>query len=165
MTPEQRALLTQRQSTFREFEAERGAALIGFIETIGIQPAKHVGANAAAYLPHLTKVLRDMRCESDRERTVLSARVSEYIGEYFAQRFGGRWFVNDTPGSPTFARYVVGQFTMAPGSPVCIDPFEIGMAFARQPKPRELTLLLAKVESELKAAIEGGASATGTLLH
>src|ERR1700759_51677 len=99
MTPEQRALLAERQSTFRDSEAVRLPSLIRFIETIGIEPAQHVGTNAAAYLPHLTKVLRDLRCESDRERTVLSARVSEYIGEYFAQRFGGRWFVNDTPDS------------------------------------------------------------------
>ena len=165
MTPEQRALLAQRQSTFREFEAERLPALIGFLETIGIEPAKHVSANPAAYLPYLTKVLRDMRCESDRERTVLSARVSEYIGEYFVQRLGGRWFVNDTTDSPTFARFVVGQFTMAPGSPLCIDPFEIGMAFARQPKPRELTALLASVEAQLNAAIYSGTPARGSLPH
>jgi len=165
MTPEQRALLAERQSTFLESEAVRLPSLIRFIETIGIEPAKHVGTNAAAYLPHLTKVLRDLRCESDQERTVVSARVSEYIGEYFAQRFGGRWFVNDTPDSPTFARYVVGQFSLAPGSTVCIDPFELGMAFARQPGPRDLASLIAKVEGRLEAAIDGGTRAPGSLPH
>ena len=165
MTPEDRALLAQRQATFAEFEAERTPALIGFIETLGIAPAKHVVDNAAAYLPHLSKVLRELRCETEREITVVSARVSEYIGEYFAQRFRGRWFVNDTPGSPTFARFVVGQFDVAPGSPVCIDPFQIGMAFARQPKPRELALLIADVERSLKAAAIGGVPEPGSLPH
>lgn len=165
MTPEESALLTQRQSSFREFEANRLPALIGFIETIGIQPGKHVSANAGAYLPHLTKVLRDMRCESERERTVLSARVSEYVGEYFAQRFGGSWYVNDVPGSATFARYVVGRFKTAPGSPVCIDPFEVGMAFARLPQPRDLASLLATVERELQAAVDGAPAAPGSLPH
>ena len=165
MTPEDRALLAQRQATFVDFEAERTPALIGFIETLGIEPAKHVVANAAAYLPHLTKVLRELRCDSDRERTVLSARVSEYIGEVIAQRYGGRWFVNDTPGSPTFARYVVGQFKLAPGSPVCIDPFEIGMAFARQPRPRELSLLIEAVERQLQSAIGSDLRPAGSLRH
>ncbi len=165
MTPDDRALLAQRQATFADFETERPTALVGFVQMLGIEPAKHVVDNPAAYLPHLTKVLRELRCESDRERTVVSARVSEYIGEVLAQRFGGRWFVNDTPGSPTFARFVVGQFTMAPGSPICIDPFEIGMAFARQRTPRDLAALLASVEARLKAAIGGGAPAAGSPLH
>lgn len=165
MTPEETALLAERQATFREFEAERLPALIGFIETIGIAPAKHVSANAAAYLPHLTKVLSEMRCESDRERTVLSARVSEYIGEYFAQKFGGSWYVNDEPGGPTFARYLVGRFKTAPGSSAYIDPFEVGMAFARLRRPRDLAGLIAVAERQLEAAVNGSLAARGSLPH
>ena len=157
MTPEQTALLTKRQASFRESEARRLPALIEFIGKIGIEPSHHVGTDPAAYLPHLSKVLATMPCDSDRERTILSARVAEYVGEYFAQRFGGTWFVNDTPESATFARYVVGRFLALPGSPVCIDPFDIGMKFARLPVPRDLAGLLAEVERDFRIAVNANA--------
>ena len=157
MTPQESALLTQRQTSFRDFEAERSRALIDFIEVVGIKPGRHVGTDPAAYLPYLAKVLANMQCDSDRERTVLSARVAEYVGEYFAQRFGGTWYVNDVPGSATFARFVVGRFLAIPGSPVCIDPFEVGMTFARLPRPRDLVSLLVTVERELHIAVNGNA--------
>lgn len=162
MTPEQTALLAERQASFREFEADRLPVLIDFIGKIGIEPSRHVASDPAAYLPHLGKVLATIQCDNHRERRILSARVAEYVGEYFAQRLMGTWYVDDVPESPTFARYVVGRFHAIPGSPVCIDPFEAGMKFASLPRPRDLAQLIADVKRELGIAANASLSFPGS---
>ena len=151
MSPENIAIIEQRKAAFQGFYAELMPALVDFIGRIGINPAHHVLNQAKQYAAYVEQALQDMSVTNDEDRTWLLTRVGYYVGEYFAQKFGGAWYVNDIEGSRYFGRYVVGKFEKTGNLAAMIDPFEIAQAYVDNAVPRKLTTLLSEVESELVA--------------
>jgi hypothetical protein len=149
MPSQQAATPVERQAKFDNFYAELAPVLIDFIDVLGIEPAQEVLKQAGDYLPYVEKALADMAIADDDDRLWLQVRMMYYIGEYFAQQYGGYWFVNETPGSPMFGRCVVGKFSRFPNASIMVDPFEIASAYVDLPCPRLLADLVAEVEMRL----------------
>lgn len=149
MTSPQAATPVERQAKFDNFYAELAPVLIDFIDVLGIEPAHEVLKQACDYLPYVEKALRDMAIADEEDRKWLLVRMMYYIGEYFAQQYGGYWFINETQGSPLFGHCVVGKFSSFPNSSVMVDPFDIASAYVDLPCPRQLHELVAEIEMGL----------------
>ena len=153
--PSQQAATPERPASFDTFHAELAPVLIDFIDALGIEPAQEVLKQAGDYLPYVERALSEMAIADTEDRNWLLVRMMYYIGEYFAQQYGGHWYVNDTPGSHVFGRCVVGKFSN--GGPL-VDPLAIASAYVDLPCPRPLAALVAAAEASL-------AGATGQGLH
>lgn len=149
MPSQQAATPVERQARFDNFYAELAPVLIDFIDALGIEPAQEVLRQAGDYLPYVDKALQDMAIADEEDRKWLLVRMMYYVGEYFAQQYGGYWFVNETPGSRMFGRCVVGKFRSFPNCALMVDPFEIASAYVDLPCPRVLGQLVAEVEMGL----------------
>jgi hypothetical protein len=152
MSREETVLLEKRKAEFAQRYQELIPALVDFVEKLGIQPGHEVLKHAVEFAPPLERALRDMKVADDPDRVWLLARMGYFIGEYFAQKYAGAWYVNEIPGSRYYARYVVGRFAALNDPKPMIDPFEIARVYVDTPPPRTLTPLLAEVDAELKGA-------------
>jgi hypothetical protein len=147
MPSQQVANPVERQASLDHFYAEMAPVLVDFIDALGIEPPEEVLTQAGHYLPFVDKALAEMAIADADDRSWLLLRVMYFVGEYFAQQYGGHWYVDDTPGSRHFGSCVVGQFSQyAKGEPA-VDPFEIATAYVDGPSPRRLTPLVAAVEA------------------
>lgn len=142
-------ILTQRKAGFEDFYKELIPALVDFVQRLGINPAQEVLNHAANYLPFLASALRTINVTSEADRTWLLPRVAYFIGEYFVQRYGGCWYVNDIEGSRYFARYVVGRFSKLPSESTMVDPFEAAREYVDTAPPRDLEKLTMLIDTEL----------------
>jgi hypothetical protein len=158
MPSQQAATSADRLASFDTFHAELAPVLIEFIDALGIEPAQEVLKQAGHYLPYVEQALCDMAIADAEDRTWLLVRMTYYIGEVFAQQYGGHWYVNEMPGARSAGRYVVGRFSAFANDTLMVDPFELASAYVDLPCPRPLAALVAAVESGL-------AGATGAGLH
>lgn len=152
--PHTAASPVERQARFDLFHAELAPVLVDFIDALGIEPPREVLTQAVQYLPYVERALQDMAIADAEDRNWLLARMMYFIGEYFAQRYSGVWFVNETPGSPHFGRCVVGKFRLHGANQ--IDPFELASAYVDQPCPRDLSALVADVEQAMSGPARPG---------
>lgn len=155
MSSQQAATPVERQATFDHFYAELAPVLVDFIDALGIEPPQEVLTQAGHYLPFVEKALADMAIADADDRGWLLVRMMYFVGEYFAQQYGGYWYVEETPGSRLFGRCVVGKFSKYAKGELAVDPFEIATAYVDGPCPRRLAPLVAAVE----AGIVGGGRA------
>lgn len=156
MLSQQAATPVERQQKFDHFYAELAPVLVDFIDVLGIDPATEVLKQAGQYLPYVDKALQDMAIADEEDRKWLLVRMMYFIGEYFAQQYGGYWFVNETPGSRLFGRCVVGKFTKFAKGNLMVDPFEIAVAYVDSAMPRQLSPLVAGIESGMAGAGSAG---------
>lgn len=141
--------IEQRKANFQQFYGELIPVLVDFVGKLGIDPAHEVLHNAGQFAPLLGTALRSMTVESTEDRLWLVTRMGYFIGEYFAQKHGGCWFVNEVPDSRYFGRYVVGHFASLGDALPMIDPFLVAQAYVDETVPRSLESLLATVDVEL----------------
>lgn len=119
-----------------------------------VEPAHEVLNNAVYFAPYLGRTLQEMPVQSPQDRAWLLMNLARYIGEYFVQKYGGCWFVNDIAGSRYFARYVAGRFARLGNMNAMIDPFEAAQAFVDTPVPRDLEALLQEVNAGLLQTVD-----------
>jgi hypothetical protein len=143
-------LLEKRKAGFDVFYQELLPTLVDFVGKMGINPAHEVIKNATKFAPYLDSALQNMEVEDDQDRIWLLTRIGYFIGEYFAQQYGGRWYVNEKLDSRYFGRYVVGQFCSLSNPALALDPFEVAQEYVDSPFPRHLDLLLKEVDAGLK---------------
>lgn len=156
MPSQQAAPPVDRQASFDHFHAELAPVLVDFIDALGIEPPQQVLTQAGHYLPFVDKALADMAIADAEDRSWLLVRMMYFIGEYFAQQYGGHWYVEETPGARLFGRCVVGKFSKSAGGELVIDPFEIATAYVDGPFPRRLMPLVAAVESGIAGSGRAG---------
>ena len=145
--PSQQAVTpVERQATFAHFHAELAPVLVDFIDALGIEPPQEVLTQAGHYLPYVDKALADMAIADADDRSWLLVRMMYFIGEYFAQQYGGCWYIDETPGSRLLGRCVVGKFSRYAKGALVVDPFEIATAYVDAPCPRQLSPLVAAAE-------------------
>lgn len=149
MSPIDISILENRKSDFDGFYENLIPALVEFIGRLGIQPAHEVLNNAVQYVPSLSLALRDLKVDDEEDRIWLITRVGYFIGEYFSQKYGGCWYVNEVEGSRYYARYVVGNFSRAKNDAIMLDPFEFAQAYVDTKEPRHLEGIISEVEGEL----------------
>ena len=156
MPSQQAATPVDRQATFDHFHAELAPVLVDFIDALGIEPPQEVLTQAGHYLPFVEKALADMAIADADDRSWLLARMMYFIGEYFAQQYGGYWYVEETPGSRLFGRCVVGKFSKYAKAELVVDPFEIATAYVDAPCPRQLSPLVAAAEAGIIGTARAG---------
>jgi len=144
----------ERQARFALFHAELAPVLVDFIDVLGIEPPREVLTQAVQYLPYVERALQDMAIADAEDRSWLLARMMYFIGEYFAQRYSGVWFVNETPNSPLFGRCVIGKFRLHGAN--MIDPHAIATAYVDQPCPRNLSDLVSDFEQAMTGPARPG---------
>lgn len=147
MSSQQAVTPVERQATFDHFYAELAPVLVDFIDALGIEPPQEVLTQAGHYLPYVEKALAEMAIADADDRSWLLVRMMYFVGEYFAQQYGGYWYVEETPGSRLFGHCVVGKFSKFAKGELVIDPFEIATAYVDGPCPRQLSPLVAAVEA------------------
>ncbi len=156
MPSQQAASPVERQASFDNFHAELAPVLVDFIDALGIEPPQEVLTQAGHYLPYVEKALADMAIADADDRTWLLVRVMYFVGEYFAQQYGGYWYVEETPGSRLFGRCVVGKFSKYAKADLVVDPFEIATAYVDTPCPRQLSPLVAASEAGIIGTARAG---------
>jgi len=77
-------------------------------------------------------------------------RNTYLIGETFAQRYGGTWYVEEDQKSRYFARYIVGQFHKLNPSAVMFDPFDVAVQYINDPPGRSLFKYINQIDWELR---------------
>lgn len=145
-------MIEKRKGEFEDFYKGLIPSLVEFVDRLGVKPAHEVLNQAMQFAPHLNAALRDLQVSDEQDRIWLLTRVAYFVGEYFAQKHGGCWYVNDIEGSRYFGRYVVGRFPSFQKPTLMLDPFELAQAYVDTPPPRNLEDLLAEVDSELREA-------------
>lgn len=152
MPLQQAATPVEHQATFDHFHAELAPVLIDFIDALGIEPAHEVLRQAGDYLPYVERALAEMAIADADDRNWLLVRMMYFIGEYFAQQYGGYWYVNQSADPHLVGRCVVGKFSHFGNGALMVDPFDIASAYVDLPCPRPLGMLVAAVESALVGA-------------
>jgi len=142
-------LLKRKTAGFPKFHAERIPVLREFAEDIDLPNPTGIVDSPYAYVAGIEGFMRDQVVEDDDWVWILT-RIGYFIGEVLAKQLGGRWFVNDTYGMPTFARYVVGEFSGIANRNALIDPFEVAIDYLRTPPPRDLRSLMDETIEYLK---------------
>lgn len=152
MTAEEMLLLEKRKAGFRQFYMELMPVLVDFVGKLGINPAHEVLKHAENFVPHLDRALQAMAVADQQDRTWLLTRMGYFIGEYFVQKYGGCWYVNEIQGSRYFGRYVVGRFARLNNPVPMLDPFLVAQTYLDTEAPRRLEYMLAEAEAELTKA-------------
>jgi hypothetical protein len=152
MPLQQAATPVEHQAKFDHFHAELAPVLIDFIDALGIEPAHEVLRQAGDYLPYVERALAEMAIADADDRNWLLVRMMYFIGEYFAQQYGGYWYVNQSADPHLVGRCVVGKFSHFANGALMVDPFDIASAYVDLPCPRPLGMLVAAVESALVGA-------------
>ena len=107
MTPEEMPTLEKRKAGFEQFYKELMPVVVDFVGKLGINPAHEVLKRADEFVPYLDRALQAMVVADEQDRAWLLTRMGYFIGEYFVQKHGGCWYVNEVQGSRYFGRYVV----------------------------------------------------------
>lgn len=138
----------RRKTQFDAFLGERMPVLVDFIERLGLPNAPLVLVEANTFLPAISRYMENQQIDSE-DRAWILTRIGYFVGEWFVQKHGGCWYLNKTPDTRYFLRYVVGKFAYIANKNAMIDPFSIAETFVDSLCPRSLANLLADVESEL----------------
>lgn len=148
----QENLVEKRKSEFEDFYKGLIPALVEFVDRLGVSPAHEVLNHAAQFASVVSAAVRELQVEDAQDRIWLITRIGYFVGEYFAQKYDGCWYVNDIEDSKYFSRYVVGRFRGFQKPTLMLDPFELAQACVDTPPPRQLEDVLAEVDAELKKA-------------
>ncbi|MDU9028725.1 hypothetical protein [Pseudomonas mediterranea] len=133
-SPEQ--LLARRIAGFDAFKLERLPVLHDFCKSLGFDQPYEVLNTPQKFLPELDSGFRNAVI-SNENRVWFITRIGYYIGEYLATVYDGCWQVDEDHASPTFGRYIVGNFSFDDAASK-VDPFEIAQKYADTPMPRSL---------------------------
>ncbi|REJ65952.1 MAG: hypothetical protein DWQ31_16160 [Planctomycetota bacterium] len=143
--------LERRKAQFDSFLAERMPVLTDFMKCLEFSDGEMVLVEADRFLPALDEFMQNQEIDLD-DRNWIMTRIGYFIGEWLVQRYGGCWFINESPESPTFLRYVVGQFAGLSNPRAVVDPFQVADVFISQPPPRSLIQATDELEAELQTA-------------
>lgn len=130
-------LLARRIADFERFRAERLPVLHEFCKGLGLDQPHEVLNEPQKFLPLLDRGFQHAQV-SEENRVWFVTRIGYYIGEYLISLLGGYWLVDKDPLSPSFARYVVGDFSAEGANTEVVDPFDIAQRYATTSTPRFL---------------------------
>ncbi|HWA26172.1 MAG TPA: hypothetical protein VG734_10955 [Lacunisphaera sp.] len=145
-TSNERQLLSDRKQQFEPFLEEMLPVLADFADRIGIENSHLIAADPDVFLPPIAEFMREQMV-APNDRSWIVTRLGYFIGEVLNKRLGGCWFINEWPETRYFLHYVVGQFDDGSRPNAMVDPFEIANAFVAAPPGRDLSKLIAEVES------------------
>jgi len=151
LTPDEQAKLKRQAERLEQFLAELMPVLADFAERLGLPNAVMIVANPESFLEPTDDFMKDQVIETE-DREWIMARLGYFIGEVLVQRFGGGWFLSDTPYSRFFLRYVVGKFEGGVNRRAMIDPFLVADTYLAEPPGRSLPSFLKEVEAEVMKA-------------
>lgn len=130
-------LLDRRAAGFAAFRSERLQVLHKFCESLGFDQPHEVLIEPKRFLFQLDSGFQRADI-NEEDRVWFVTRIGYYIGEYLISLFGGYWLLDEDQSSPSFARYVVGDFSKPGVKTKIVDPFEIAQRYATTSAPRFL---------------------------
>ena len=130
-------LLEQRAAGFSAFKSERLPVLHKFCESLGFDQPHEVLIEPKKFLFQLDSGFQRADI-NEEDRVWFVTRIGYYIGEYLISLFGGYWLLDEDPSSPSYTRYVVGDFSKTGVKTKIVDPFKIAHRYATTPAPRFL---------------------------
>ena len=139
----------RRRAGIDAFLAERMPVLSDFAQRLKLRDAPMIVADPGRFLPSIDAYLKD-QVVTPEDRVWILTRLGYLIGEALVQRLSGSWFLNETPDSRYFLRYVVGRFAGAANPAAMVDPFQVADACLSQPPGRSLSDTVRQVEDELR---------------
>lgn len=148
LTFDEEEIIEHRRKGFNTFLEERMPVLTDFMQRLELPDPALVLVEADRYLPALDQWLKDQIVDPS-DRIWILTRLGYFVGEYFVQRFGGYWFLNEVVDSRYFGCYVVGRFAGVSNVNAMVDPFTVANACVAEPPGRSLSTLLTVVEKEL----------------
>jgi hypothetical protein len=151
LTPEEEVLKQRRRAQLSPFLAQKGPVLADFAERLELADPSAIVTDPMRCLPAIAAFMRDQEISAN-DRVWIHTRLGYFIGDLLAQRFGGRWFLNEIPDSRYFLHYVVGEFAGVKNPNAMVAPFEVADDLLRQPPGRDLAALVGEVERELRSA-------------
>ncbi|AHL32071.1 hypothetical protein CD58_03810 [Pseudomonas brassicacearum] len=131
------SLLARRVAGFDLFKAERMPVLHDFCKSLGFDEPHEVLNRPEKFLSTLDSGFMNAVI-SEENRVWLITRMGYYIGEYLVCLYDGLWLIDKDPSSPTFAKYVVGDFSFDGVIAKVVDPFEMAQCYVDTPVPRFL---------------------------
>lgn len=149
--PDDLALIERRRAGFDEFVADAVPATEDFVRSV-IQedPESHL-KDLETFLPVLAAVLRDEDLDDEAIRW-LHVRIMYMLGQYLCQRFGAGWVLDEVPGSPLFARYVIDIPVSETGS-YRVDPSEMAYDILSADVPRDIYAVIHPVVEHAMARL------------
>jgi hypothetical protein len=150
LTNDEFALRDKRRAGFDAFFEESRPVLMEFVERLELPEPHSVLLDAAKFLGSVDVWMRDQVIGPD-ERNWIGTRMGYFIGEFFNQRLGGYWFLDEDTESSYFLHYVVGKFTAISDYDARISPFALANWFVTEKPGRSLTKLVAEVEDGLRS--------------
>ncbi|QDU12733.1 hypothetical protein CA11_05130 [Gimesia maris] len=144
----EKELFNKRKKLFESFLEERMPVLVSFVESLELSNASMVVVEADTFLPSISQFMENQHIEKE-DRTWIITRIGYFIGEWFVQKYGGCWYLNEIPDTRYFLRYVIGKFMSISNQNAMIDPFACAAIFVDSACPRNLINLLLDVESDL----------------
>jgi len=136
-------MLAQRRADLPQFQAEAVAATDTFLRTVIQGNALPYLKDLELFLPRLDELLGAETIQQ-QDRGWLLTNVMYFLGEYMRQRYGGRWVLDDKPGSAQFGRYVMDVPSGADGS-MRVSPGDLAYRYLSAPPGRSIYPLLEPV--------------------
>lgn len=100
--------LAYRQAGLDEWREENRQTVLDWAGMLGVDPPTmlenpHLGIEPVdQMLGH-----EDLESLPPEDRNYVAAKLVAHVGALFVQQHGGDWAVDDDPGSPSYARYVI----------------------------------------------------------
>ena len=135
LTEQEEAQLHRARAALGPCVDRRHELLAEFLTLLGLPDAHRVSQDAGSFLPAVAAWVDAQEVGPDDGRAWLHLRLAVFIGEVLAQRLGGSWSLDGTPGSPHFGVYVVGKFAGAPPEMV-VNSFDVANAYLGEVEAR-----------------------------
>jgi len=146
LSKEEQDLIQRRREGIDTFLNERMPILKGFMEDLGYEEPYLVLLQAERFIPSLSDYLHNQLINKEDKNWIITV-IGYFIGEVFAQKYNGVWFLNEDSNSNTFGRYLVGGLQNAGNT--SIDSFEIAYNYINQKENRNLALTIENIEKQI----------------
>jgi hypothetical protein len=150
LTSEEATRRDERLEQFQAFQGEITDVLIDLAEGIQLPEQRALIDDPGAYLPAIDEWVAGHPIDH-RVRGKLLARLGCLAGQLLTARLDGRWFMDETPDSPHFLHFVVGDFVQIGNRALIADPFAIAAAYLDRMEVKDFGSLIEAVVSELQS--------------
>ena len=151
LTSDELLTRARRRASFQQFYNERCPVLLDLAKVLHFDRSDRIVLEPWLFLANLD-VWFGAQVVTEDSRPWAVVRLGYWIGDAFAAKYEGSWFLNEIPGSRYFLHYVVGRFRTLRNEAAMLAPMDVAYEFLRQPPGRSLSELMRMLSAELEQA-------------